>query len=101
MIALLLAAQLSAAVAPPRTAPTPSAFPNQNGGCADVLRQVTEDQQEALKRLDRQLPAVAQYAVDRKVAGCRVPTPVGYHAPAAPKAPDRPAMREDAPANTP
>ena len=45
-----------------------------------------------------QLPAI-QYAVDRKLDGCSVPTPVGYHPNAAPALAPPAVKREDAPSN--
>lgn len=41
----------------------------------------------------------AQYAVERRINGCGVPTPVGYHPNLAPGAADPAPKREDAPSN--
>jgi hypothetical protein len=67
----------------------------QPAGCKSVVEQELARQHVAF---DGHPPA-AQYAVDRKLDGCSVPTPVGYH-PNVPKgAADAPAKREDAPSN--
>ncbi|MBS0333290.1 MAG: hypothetical protein JSS35_11020 [Proteobacteria bacterium] len=93
---ILAALAAAVAVTPPpgavtREAPMPNLF-HQPASCRQVVEKEVERQRVAF---DGALPA-AQYAVVRKLDGCGVPTPVGYH-------PDylRPgaATREDAPSN--
>jgi len=85
---MILAAALAAVVmgaAPPAAIMPPGVndeIPNlyrQPGGCQAVVREELARQKVAF---DGRMPA-AQYAVDRRLDGCRVPTPVGYH-PSAP-----------------
>jgi hypothetical protein len=96
MIAALLAAGVIGATPPPPSAIVPPGgtverTPNlyrQPANCRAIVEGELARQQVAFRG---QLPAV-QYAVDRKLDGCSVPTPVGYH-------PSAPATREDAPSN--
>ena len=69
--------------------PTPNLY-SQPAHCKSVVQGEVARQMTAFRG---QLPA-AQYAVVRKLDGCDVPTPVGYH-PAAEPSP----KREDAPSN--
>jgi hypothetical protein len=93
MIAALLAAATVGAL-PPTAERTPNLY-HQPANCAAVVEGELARQQTAFHG---QVPA-AQYAVERKVDGCGVPTPVGYHPNAAPGAADPTPKREDAPSN--
>jgi hypothetical protein len=95
MIALILAAQVATTAAPPIAERTPNLY-SQPGHCPSVVEQEVHRQQTALHG---RLPA-AQYAVLRRLDGCSVPTPVGYHPGyLLPGAADPGAKREDAPEN--
>ena len=96
MIAALLAAATVGAL-PPIAERTPNLY-RQPAHCAAVVEGELARQQTAFHG---QVPA-AQYAVERKLDGCGVPTPVGYHPSylldgAATATP--PPKREDAPSN--
>ena len=83
----------------PPIARTPNIY-KEPGGCQDIHREVIERQREELKKLGRLPNGAAQYAVERSVGGCGVPTPVGYHPGyLLPGAADAPTMREDAPSS--
>ena len=70
--------------------------------CGELHRQVVERQREELQKLGRLPNGSRQYAVNRQIGGCAVPTPMGYHPGyLLPGAADTPAMREDAPSNRP
>ena len=88
----------TAALALPPTERTPNLY-RPIAGCTDIQRRVSEDQQEAFRKLGRLPNGVAQYAVARSFGGCPVAAPIGYHPPALPGAADAPARREDAPSN--
>lgn len=105
MLALLTAATISApppANEPPRPAASQTAVMtnlyHQPANCGPIVQGEIARQQVALKG---RRPA-AEYAVERRLDGCSVPTPVGYHpgylvdgaAVAAPSP-----KREDAPSN--
>jgi hypothetical protein len=94
MILAILAASVAVAVSPPVvTENTPNLY-RQPAHCRSVVEQEVARQQVALKGR-----AVGmQYAVLRKLDGCAVPTPLGYH-PAADE-PAAAARREDAPSST-
>lgn len=87
MILALLAAGVIGAAPPSAIAPpgatverTPNLY-QEPANCRAVVEGEVARQKVALKGRS---PA-AQYAVDRKLDGCRVPTPVGYHPGAAPE----------------
>jgi hypothetical protein len=88
------AAPPSAVMPPGMRDDIPNLF-RQPAGCHSIVQQELRRQQVAFHG-DRPM---ALYAVDRKLDGCSVPTPVGYHpdvpAPGATEAP----KREDAPSN--
>lgn len=93
---MILAALASAAIAaPPKAERTPN-FYHQPSYCRSVVEKEVARQDTAFNGH----PPLAQYAVLRKLDGCSVPTPVGYHpsyllsGAAAP-----PARRGDAPSN--
>jgi hypothetical protein len=68
----------------------------QPDGCKSVVQRELTRQQVAFHGH----PPAAQYAVDRRLDGCSVPTPVGYHPDAPPAgAADPISKREDAPSN--
>lgn len=93
MLALLAAGAIAAQ--PPRTERTPNLFVEPTY-CPSVLEQEARRQETAL----RGRPAGLQYAVYRRLNGCSVPTPVGYHPDyLLPGAADPAARREDAPSN--
>jgi len=101
MILDLLAAATIAAT-PPAGARVIENTPNlyrQPANCAAIVEGELDRQQVALKgRITPSgtLRSGAEYAVERKLEGCAVPTPVGYHpAYIAPGAADAPAKRED------
>ncbi len=92
----------------PPTLNTPNLYRDYRGlnlfrkpvACGDIHRDVVEHQKEQLRKLGRLPNGAAQYAVERTVGGCGVPTPVGYHPDyLLPGAADAPAMREDGPSN--
>jgi hypothetical protein len=94
MIALLLAAQVVAA-APPIAERTPNLY-SQPAHCPAIVAGELERQKVAF----RGQPPGAQYAVERRLDGCGVPTPIGYHPPyLLPGAADPTSKRGDAPAN--
>ncbi len=83
----------------PPIARTPNIY-KEPGGCQDIHREVVERQREELKKLGRLPNGARQYAVERSVGGCGVPTPVGYHPGyLLPGAADPAPTREDAPSN--
>jgi hypothetical protein len=96
MIAMLLAAQLSATASLPPIAERTPNFYHQPSYCRSVVEKEVARQDTAFNGR----PPLAQYAVLRKLDGCSVPTPVGYHpsyllgGATAPSA-----KREDAPSN--
>jgi len=130
MIAMLLATQLTAAVAtlgappvnlvrpdaPPLAdiLPTPNAY-REPPQCKDATVKVVDRYGQPLtQRLGDLPPGALQYAIDRKIGGCRVITVVrGTVIPDAPNGPAKgqltpltktplmavPFMREDAPSN--
>jgi hypothetical protein len=73
---------------PPQINPTPTRF-GPPAACVDIARRVREDQRETLQKLGRLPNATLIYAVDRRIGGCAVPTPMGYHPPSAPGAADQ------------
>jgi hypothetical protein len=75
---------------PPTIAPAPNLYRSPAAGCQYIARRVTEDQQETLQKLGRLPNGVLMYAVERKIGGCAVPTPVGYHPPSLPGKADQP-----------
>lgn len=76
-VAFLMAAAASGAA--PSATETPNLYQGPPPGCRDIYRQVVERQKrQGVQRLGELPPAAAIYAVDRRVAGCPVPTPVGY-----------------------
>jgi hypothetical protein len=91
MIALLITAQLAAAVphgAQPAARETPNLY-REEPRCASVRRHVMErlvpsraqgsvSDGRAFRRLDELPRANLEYAVLRSVEGCMVPAPVGY-----------------------
>lgn len=99
ILAALLAAGALEAASPPgpkQAEPMPNLY-SEPAWCPSVVQKEAARQKVALKGL---VP-LAQYAVQRQLDGCSVPTPVGYHpsyiergAAAAP-----PVTREDAPSN--
>lgn len=84
-------ATAAAIVAPPPLAETTPNLYSQPAHCEQVVQREAARQMTAFKG---QIPP-AQYAVVRKVDGCDVRTPVGYH----PGVESSPAKREDAPSN--
>jgi len=70
--ALILAAGVAASPAP--TSETPNLY-RQPARCGPLHDQIVQRQQAALRGKARGL----QYAVLRKVDGCPLSTPVGYH----------------------
>lgn len=89
MIALLIAAQLAAQV--PATA-VPLLGPvalrgDAAQGCLAIQQQVIANQREGFRKLGRLPPAALEYAVMRRINGCGVPAPMGYHPPAPPETP--------------
>lgn len=75
----LAAILLAASVAAPAATETPNLYQGPSPGCRDIYRQVAERQaRQGLRRLGELPPAAATYAVQRSVAGCPAPTPVGY-----------------------
>ena len=84
MIALLISAVLSAAAADRQVlTETPPLIANPYH-CREVAEKVREGQRDMFSKLGRLPPAHGEYAVMRKVEGCMVPAPLGYH-PRAPK----------------
>jgi hypothetical protein len=74
--------------------------PPAGPGCKAVQQRVKDDQDvyRELLRGGRRPPAI--WLVERGVAGCGVPTPMGYHPTyLLPGAADNPPKREDAPPN--
>jgi hypothetical protein len=101
MILTLLAA-VTAVATPPATQPLPvgptavmSNLYHQPAYCGAVVQGELARQRVAFHG---DVPA-AQYAVERRLNGCGVPTPVGYHPNLAPGAADSAPKREDAPSN--
>ena len=101
MIVALFAAGIIGAAPPSAIGPpgatverTPNLY-HQPANCRAIVEGELTRQQVAFHGH----PPAAQYAVDRRLDGCSVPTPVGYH-PDAPSAgaADAP-KREDAPSN--
>jgi hypothetical protein len=87
MIGLVLAAAVAG-----QAARMPNLY-SQPANCPSVVEQEVRRQQVALRGRAR---VGLQYAVWRRLEGCTVPTPVGYHPTYAP--PGDPAVRrEDAP----
>lgn len=79
MIALLLAAALSGPAADRNLLlETPPLIANPYS-CREVAEKVREGQREAFSKLGKLPPAHGEYAVMRKVEGCMVPAPLGYH----------------------
>jgi hypothetical protein len=83
MIALLLAAAVAAqttpiaprkVAAPPKTEPMPNLY-SVPDRCGSVVEREVHRQEVALHAR----PPFVQYAVLRKLDGCPVPAPVGYH----------------------
>jgi hypothetical protein len=97
MILALLAAATVAAP-PPKTENTPNLY-HQPANCRQIVEGELARQQVAFNGH----PPAAEYAVERKLDGCAVPTPVGYHpsylAPGNADTPPAAAKREDAPSN--
>jgi hypothetical protein len=96
MILAALAVATAAAVASPP--PIAERMPNlyrEPGYCRAVVEREVARQMTAFKG---QRPPL-EYAVMRKLDGCSVPTPVGYHPNQEPGAADPTAKREDAPSN--
>ncbi len=96
---ILVALAAAAAALPPgsqtMTLPMPNLY-HQPSYCRQVVQQEIERQTVAFHG---QRPAV-EYAVVRMIAGCGVPTPVGYHPGAQSGVADAPAAKpEDAPSN--
>jgi hypothetical protein len=90
MIALVLAAAVAGHA--PEAERTPNFF-HQPPGCPAVVEQEVRRQLTAVGERAR---SGFQYAVWRRLEGCSVPTPVGYHP--GRSAPADPALkREDAP----
>jgi hypothetical protein len=93
MIGLVLAAAVAGHATPPAER-MPNLY-SQPANCPSVVEREVRRQQVALR--GRALTGL-QYAVWRRLEGCTVPTPVGYHptytAPAVPAL-----KREDAPAD--
>ena len=103
ILAAALAAGAIAAAPPSAIVPlgatverTPNLY-QQPANCRAVVEGEVARQKVALKGL---IP-MGQYAVDRRLDGCSVPTPVGYHPAAAAAAPDAvdAVKREGAPSN--
>jgi hypothetical protein len=94
MIGLVLAAAVAGPATP--AAQTPNLY-SQPANCPAVVEREVRRQQVALQGRAR---SGLQYAVWRRLEGCSVPTPVGYHPTyTAPGAADSPLRREDAPAD--
>lgn len=92
MIVPLLIAQVVAA-APPVAERTPNLY-SEPAGCPAIVQGELERQKVAFHGRTPK----AQYAVERRLAGCGVPTPMGYHPSyLLPGAADPSARREDAP----
>jgi len=92
MIALVLAA----AIADPGIVRMPNLY-SQPANCPAVVEQEVRRQQVAL---NGRATSGLQYAVWRRLEGCTVPTPVGYHPGRPPPAAADPTLkREDAPAD--
>jgi hypothetical protein len=90
LAALTVSAALTAPLVltpPPQIDLTPTRF-GPPAACADIARHVREDQRETLQKLGRLRDATLIYAVDRRMGGCAVPTPMGYHPPSLPGAAD-------------
>jgi hypothetical protein len=102
MIAAILAAAAvgatpppSAIIPPPVTERTPNLY-HEPANCRAVVDREVARQMVAFNGH----PPAVQYAVLRKLDGCSVPTPVGYHPNDLPDgAAASPAKREDAPSN--
>lgn len=84
MIALVLVATVAAHAAPSERMPN---LYSQPANCPAVVEQEVRRQLTAVGERAR---SGLQYAVWRRLEGCTVPTPVGYH-------PVGPVRREDAP----
>jgi hypothetical protein len=91
MIGLVLAAAL-AGQAPPAER-TPNLY-SEPANCRSVVEQEVRRQQVALRG---RAPNGLQYAVWRRLEGCSVPTPVGYHPRYSAPGADPALKREDAP----
>jgi hypothetical protein len=76
MIAFLFAAVLSSAAAGRQVLLENPANPDR---CREVAQKVGETQRETFHKLGELPPAHGEYAVMRKVDGCMVPAPMGYH----------------------
>lgn len=77
LVALVLAGAVAGPA--PSATETPNLYQGPAPGCRDIYRHVAERQKRQGAQLLGELPpAAAIYAVDRRVAGCPVPTPVGY-----------------------
>jgi hypothetical protein len=93
----LMAASVAATTAPPSAAHTAEPMPNlyrEPAHCNAVLEREVARQHVAF----RGPPPIIEYAVARRIDGCGVPTPVGYHPTyLLPGAADPTPKREDAP----
>lgn len=74
MIALLAAAVLSAAASNRQVLSE-----NPASACREVAQKVGEDRRETSRKLGDLPAAQGEYAVMRKVEGCMVAAPMGYH----------------------
>lgn len=92
MILAVLAAATAVAAAPPQAEPMPNLYA-QPAYCRAVVEKEVARQNVALKG---RLRDGLQYAVLRKLDGCSVPTPVGYHPSLPPGAADPPAQPSEA-----
>lgn len=73
MIALLFTAVLSSAAADRQVLVMPPV------ACREVAQKVADTRQETLRKLGELPAAQGEYAVMRKVEGCMVAAPIGYH----------------------
>lgn len=91
MIGLILAATVAGQA--PTSLPTPNLY-SQPANCGAVVEQEVRRQEVA----SHGRPNAVQYAMWRRLEGCTVPTPVGYHPSyTLPGAADPTLKREDAP----
>ena len=75
---MLIVVAAATIVAPPPTAERTPNFYHQPSYCRSIEEQEAARQDVALKGRVGLGPGL-QYAVDRKLDGCPVPTPLGYH----------------------
>ncbi|HZZ31307.1 MAG TPA: hypothetical protein VFE10_04865 [Phenylobacterium sp.] len=94
ILAVVVAAAATVAAPPSRAESMPNLY-SQPSYCRPVVEQEVARQNTAFHGR----PPAVEYAVLRKIEGCGVPTPIGYHPSLEPGAADPTVTREDAPSN--